>query len=331
MSFVVDSSEWSFDDWTANQVIVSIEKLLERVQTARERDETVWIGDDLQTRPVIDNLDLWSLSSPSSPITFAPELIQELAAWLGMAPRYLDEEWPEGMIETLIQIDGDEAKENSDLAWAHHHTRTGHAVACLGLKRSGVHSTTSSLGTVPVHWVLTEDGHRAFWQAAIKLEGDNEDALVRLALHAFPSLYFYDDVWRGLRHLGGGYLALRDEINKYLRVLDAWGAWVFTFPPPALNPDNEAGNAVAGSLPTNQVIERRFLGFNLTIAPENPNVYANSACRSAREIEIGSRHLYCEWHAKLELHRNRLHIHGPVPESGNRVIIAIISEHLPLP
>lgn len=332
MSFVVDSSEWSFDGWTTNQVTVSVERLLERVRIARERNETVWIGDDLQTRPVVDNLDLWSLSSPSAPIILAPELVQELAAWLGRAPRYLDEEvWPEGMTETLIQIADDGAKENPDLAWAHHHVKAGRAVACFSLDRSGIHLTTSSLGTVPVHWVLTEESHKAFWQAAIDLEGDNEVTLERLAPHAFPNLYFYFEVWHGLHQLGGGYNALRDEIKKYLRVLDAWGAWVFTFPPPALSPNDSAGNSVVGGLPTNQVIERRFLGFNLTFAPEKPNVYANAACRSAREIVIGTNPLYCEWHAKLELHRNRLHIHGPVPESGNKVIIAIVDEHLPLP
>ena len=59
MAFVVDSSEWQFDGWTAAQVVGAIERLLGRVYIARERSETVWIGEGLQTRLVLEDLDLW--------------------------------------------------------------------------------------------------------------------------------------------------------------------------------------------------------------------------------------------------------------------------------
>lgn len=67
------------------------------------------------------------------------------------------------------------------------------------------------------------------------------------------------------------------------------------------------------------------------MAPENPDVYLDNRCRRAREIAIGERTLYCEWHGKLELHQNRVHIHPPVIESNGKVIIAFFHEHLPLP
>lgn len=331
MAFVVDSSEWHFDGWTVAQVVGSIERLLDRVQSARERNETVWIGDSLQTRPVLNDLDLWSLSSRDSPIHLPQEVCQELAAWLGSARRYLDDDWPDGLEETELRIGDDEPRDNEDVAWAHHHVRGDRAVACLGLTRSGVYETSSKLGKVPVHWILDEAGHRGFWRNAIGLEGDDEISLEALGPHAFPDLYFVDGVWQGLHRLGGGYLALRAEIKRCLGVLDDNGVWIFTCPPPALSPNETGADAKTGGSPTNQVIERRFLGFNLNVAPEKPNVATNAACRTAREVTIGAKTLYCEWHAKLELHRNRIHIHAPVRESGNKVIIAIIDEHLPLP
>lgn len=331
MAFVVDSSEWHFDGWTEAQVVEAIERILGRVQIALERGETIWIGDSLQTRSVLEDLDLWSLSAPDAPVRLPPEVFHELAAWLGSARRYLDDEWPCGMEETVLRIGNDEARDNEDVAWAHHHVRSGRAVACLGLTRSGLYETTSNYGAVPVHWVLDEVGHRRFWRAAIEVEGGDERRLEMFAPHAFPDLYFIDCVWRGLHRLGGGYLASRDEVMRYLCVLDDYGAWVFTCPPPALSPNEIGGDEKRGGKPTNQVIERRFLGFNLNVAPEKPNVAADPVCRNAREVTIGTKTLYCEWHGKIEPHRNRIHIHAPVPESGNRVVIAIIDEHLPLP
>jgi hypothetical protein len=56
----------------------------------------------------------------------------------------------------------------------------------------------------------------------------------------------------------------------------------------------------ADGLPSNQIIEHRFKGFNLDVAPEKPNVYAHGESRKARETKLGTRTLYCEWHVKLE-------------------------------
>lgn len=330
MAFVVDGSEWSFDGWSVEAIANAIGALLDRVWTAHERNETVWIGDDLQTRPVLRNLDLWSLFSAEAPILPA-ELGHELASWLGSASFYLDEDvWPDGGMETHIQVAANLAEDNADLAWAHHHVRSGRAVACLGLTRSGPHRTTSNQGNATVHWVQNEVTHRAFWRDAIEVEGDSEESLRRLAAHAFPDLYFHVDVWRGLGRFVGGYLAMRSHVRHYLAVLDDHGHWAFTFPPPALS-RVETTEDEPKTRPTNQVIERRFLGLKLTMAPENPDVYANGRCRRAREIIIGEQTLYCEWHGKLEPHQNRIYLHPPVPESNNKVVIAIFHEHLPLP
>ena len=91
MAFVVDAAEWHFHGWTALDVQRAIESFLERVLTARERDEAVWVGDDFQTRCVLMQRDLWSLRSPDSPLQLPEEIWQELVAWLGLAQRYADQ------------------------------------------------------------------------------------------------------------------------------------------------------------------------------------------------------------------------------------------------
>lgn len=332
MSFVVDGAEWRFDGWTAEEVFTALDKLLARVHKARERDEMVWIGEDLQSRPMLGTLDLWSLCSDAAPIRLSVELTQELSAWLAKAPQYLDEkEWPEGFADdNTVRIAENPSEANADVAWAHHHIRAGRAVACLGMKRAGPVKTTTSKGSALVYWVQDENTHRLFWRDAIRIEGDCKETLERLAPHAFPDLYFHDGVWSGMQKLGGGYAASRDRIRHYLSALDDGGRWAFTFPPPALS-RGEACGPDSTARPTNQIIERRFQGMDLDMAPENPNVYADRVCREAREILVGGRALYCEWHGKLEGHRNRIHVHPPVPQSNDKVVIGIIHEHLPLP
>jgi hypothetical protein len=328
MAFVIDGLEWCFDEQTADDVIKAIENLLVRVRVARERREKVWIGDDLQTKYVLANFDLWSLCAPGAPIKFSSEIVQELAAWLGSAPRYLDEEWPDGLDVTLIEKDGQVARENSDLAWAHHKTRSGQPVGCLSLYTSKICDTKSSLGNANIHYIKDESAHRFFWR--LGLNGGTAEMLERFSPNAFPDIYFCPGIWRGFRGLAGGYLAIRDQIWKYLCVLDDYGRWIFCAPNLA-TPFQISDDWNVNTRPSNQLIERRFKSHNLEMTPENPNVFKDKTCREAREISIDNKLLYCEWHGKLEPHRNRLYVHPPIFQSNWKVIMAIAHEHLPLP
>lgn len=330
MAFVVDGSEWKFDGLSSQEITAVLESFLDRIHLALDRSELVWIGENLQIQSVFGDFDLWSLKAVDSPISLPHEIWEELAAWLGRSHCYLDDEWPAGMPEAVTEIDGVSVAENMDAAWAHHKVREGRAVACLGLRRNGVHTTKSSVGSANVHWVNDEASSLDFWRAAIYLEGDNNESLRRLAVHAFPNLYFHPDVWAGLHRLSGGYLGNRDQIKRHFAILNDYGGWAFTCPPPALAP-NESIGPEPNQRPSSQIIGRRFHGFNIVMAPENPNVYANSNCRKAREVKIGEKIIYCEWHAKIEAHQNRIHVHPPIKESGEKFIIAIIDSHLELP
>lgn len=330
MAFVVDGSQWSFSGWTANQIALALDVFLDRVEIVGRRLEKIWIGSDLQSRDVYDGMDLWSLVC-SPDFAGHAEVVQELAAWLGRAAYYEDEdEWPEGFEDALdISIDNGKTQTNPDVAWAHHWVRSNRAVGCLAITDSGVRATKTRLGSASVHWLKSENEQRAFWRSAIDVEGDSEMTLERLAKHAFPDLYFYQDVWQGIRRFNGGYASAGAELCRYLGILNDYGEWAFTCPPPTLHPD-EMPSARDGA-PSNQIIEKRFSGLGITMAPENPDVYKDGNCRRAREVALGGRVLYCEWHGKLEAHQNRIHIHAPVKESSGKVVIAIFRDHLPLP
>jgi hypothetical protein len=50
-----------------------------------------------------------------------------------------------------------------------------------------------------------------------------------------------------------------------------------------------------------------------------------------RDIEFGGEIHRCEWHAKLEPQRNRIHFALPCAGLGDRVLIGMFVEHLPMP
>ncbi|BBN89444.1 hypothetical protein [Azospira sp. I09] len=331
MAFVIDSAEWDFNGWTSSDVQHVIEGLLDQLAHIAENREEVWVGDDLQTRAVYKGMDLWRLRDVESEIQLDDEVWQELAAHLGRIPRYLDDEdrWPDGIDDFCIAIGSEAARDNIDVAWAHHHIRARKAVACLGLKRRGPLQTTTKSGTADVHWIRDEASEVDFWQSAIVVEGDTKDVLERLCHRAYPNLHFAHNVLHNADQFNGGYYSNLPQLKHYLKTLNEHGIWVFTAPPPAENRNDPAGTATID--PTAQLIQRRFELLGLVIAPENPDVFRNGVCRRAREIVIGGRSLYCEWHCKLQAHQNRVHIHSPVIESEGKLVIAIIARHLPLP
>lgn len=329
MAFVVDSAEWCFDGWSEFEAIGAVESLLDRISQAGARGEKVWIGQGLQTRLVLGGADLWSLRSPDSPIKFSPEIWQELTAWLTNPAYYEEAEQPLGVEVIDIEVGQNLPASNPDAAWAHHHVRTGYPMGCFGLRRRGKHLTTTAYGIATLHWITDESEHREFWRDSIIILGGGKEVLRERAPHAYPDLYFPATAWGGLNDLSS-YLALRQEIWKYLGVLDDSAHWVFTFPPPALIKGEPAGPDRTAA-PSQQVIEKRFQNLGLVLSPEKPNVFARKECRTAREIVISDLTLYCHWHAKLQPHIDRIHIHPPVAQSRQKVVVAIFHKHLPLP
>lgn len=331
MAFVIDGSQWAFDGFSPNELTSALETLLARLAVAVEREERVWFGDDLQTRPVFFGRSIWELWSGDSPVRLEPELKQELSAYLMRASYYLDEpEWPDGITDTAISIGEAAPNHNPDVAWAHYSVLGGRAVACLGWKRSGCLVTSSSAGKASVHFVSDEQGHCQFFRDAIEVERDTEECLQRFAAHAFPNLFFLDGLWQGLGDFEGKYARVRKELRRTLAILNDHGHWIFSAPPPALTKEEET-QSHTGRNPDNQIIERRFIPHGLDVAPENPDVFESRKCRAARQRTLGGRTLYLEWHVKLEPHENRVHIHAPCPESEDRLIVGIFHRHLPLP
>ncbi len=332
MTYVVNGADWDFSGKTKEYIEQSVGAFLDFIDLLDVREELVKIGDDFQSRMMLGESSLWEMFSAESEPELSGELKQELAAWLGPIQYYADDpDWPVGIEETSISIGAAAPVHNPDVAWVHHCLRGGIAAACINLGPPSIRNTQTALGTAQVHFVLGEESRRLFWRDVILIEGDSAESLARNAPRAYPDLYFVNGVLAHLDRLSGGYLASRTRVQAAFAILNDWGGWIFTCPPPVLTPFESTLGVATGTDPSNSVIETRFLGFGLTVAPEKPNVWEHRRSREARETVIENRRFYCHWHVKLQLHRNRIHIHPPAQESGWKVVVGMIDEHLPLP
>ena len=331
MAFVVDGSDWKLDGKSAAQVNAAIEQFLDALADAKDAEVPVWFGENFQADPVLGVQILWDLMSPGSPLPLPTELWQELTAYLGQSRNYIDDgEQPQGFPTYVdIAINGGPTVPNRDVAWTHHSVRNGRAVACIGLWRTGVFSTTSAVAPQSLHWVGDSRSVAEFWREGINIEGNTLVAFERLATRAYPKLHFVGNV---LQHAGdfvGGYHSNAPNLKRHLAVLNDYGHWAFTSAPPAQDPTEPPGPA--GNQPPDQLVQTRFARKQVEIAPEHANVKSNKTCREAREVTLGGKLLYCEWHCKLQSHQNRIHVHRPVSESNDKLVVAIFAQHLPLP
>ncbi len=331
MSFVVNGADWQFDGLAAPEVHKKVDGFLSLLADADRAGDTVWIGDDFQRRPMFADEDLWSLLGRNGRFALEDQLLQELTAWLMRAPYYADQDdWPAAADETNIAIGGAPVGSNTDVAWVHHSVRSGQRMGVFSLVRSGPVQTITSQGSIDLFFVVDPFDHQLFWRDILRKSARGLDLLQEIAHKAYPNIYFVEGAISGVDNLAGGYLPFRDAVQSCFEALSDHGAWIFTAPPPALTPTEPAG-ADSDAQPSRKIIEDRFHGFGITAAPEHSDVYAKRACRAAREVVVGGATLYCEWHIKLEKHQNRIHIHSPTPGSKNRVIVAVVNRHLPLP
>lgn len=331
MRFVLEESSWHWEGTDRDGYIERIEQLLDRLDVADGRNEPFAANTDLQHQKVYGEWSLVDLLwQDSSPLALPWEVRERLAARLAVMQWWDEngEAWP-AVFEVEI---GGQPRFSPGAALCCERVRSGRATACLALPGgfSGPCAVRAGTAQAQVHFVTDEKTHRAFFRDALDVERADERRLQELAPHAFPDIWFIDEVWRGLRDFKGGYVRARDNLLRLLVALDDHGAWIFTDTTGRLSPDESA--PAGRKVPiTNQLIEQRFVGWGLRVAPEKPNVREDKRCREARERTLGRRIIYCEWHCKLEGQTNRVHFHGPVVESGHKVIVAILAEHLPLP
>jgi hypothetical protein len=198
------------------------------------------------------------------------------------------------------------------LAYALTSTLKGKGVACLVLGASphrGFVMANASVGGAEIYFFAESSALPPFWRSLYEVENIPENAFFELTERAFPKLIFHENLTFG--RFEGSYRELRPDVVKHLAVLNDHFLTAHTA---ALGRANE----IEATLTTHGLAR---------VSPESPKTHRNTKAMSQRYVRYQDREICCEWHTKIEGHRNRIHF-AFGSEFGDRILIGIFVDHL---
>ena len=318
--FVLDESSWAgaTEANLAGGLDDAIERLLERLDVARDRDEPVVKHENYYETDLGDGVRLYaSLFDPSCPVRLDRDLTNRVITALDRANTFDDSQ--------LTQYDAEfhqKIRFAPGVVWAHTSCREGHHVAVfllpLGEVPVGKVPVTVADATLEIFFVAGESQHVDFFRSVIELENADEAKFERLARSAFPALDWADNVWRGLGHLSRPYIEVRDKLVRCLGGLSDHGAACF----------DEFEAADPRQL-------ARVLSAHVGAKTSDENGATKQHPQSKRDRARHHRGIdkVFWWHVKLKPHVDRIHfLYEPSPGSGpklreSRIVVGLFKDH----
>lgn len=239
--------------------------------------------------------------------SFDPDTCRLLLGLLGKSSNW--DEDPDVAIDPEVTVDG-QPDIGYGVAWAHHSVRARQGVAVVTVPQrfsAGHHDVEAGEDSwrADVYFVVSADDHKGFFRTIYELEDVSEEAFFGLAERAFPDLLFAEGL--DFRHFEGTYRELRSPVVFHLaRIHDGFA---------------EAHRAENGR---SEGVSTR-LGIKVSI---EGTTRRSERLMKLRDVEFGGRVYRCEWHAKIEAHRNRIHFHPGDETTDERILIGIFHRHL---
>lgn len=318
--FALDENSWAEFTASSGDLDAAVAALLDRLDTARERNEAVVKHPDFyETAVGVGALLYEILFSDTSPVRLERDICERLRLALDRIAQ-LDE----GEMISYDATFGGCRRFAPGVAWAHGRREQGHAVAVLPLPRLGgtegptrvvVGSTAHTL-----YFVTTEDEHTAFFRDAISVEDMGHDLLQAIAHSAFPELVWVDGVWHELRaHRKCFFGPHRDTLVRHLAVLNDHGARLFH--------EHPGGSGV----------DKELDALGVDASPENGKARNHEPSKRDRTRTFQGRSHVFWWHTKMRWDEGRVHFlhqpsqEAPQPSEFGRIVIGIFVDHCVLP
>ncbi|MCK9928064.1 hypothetical protein MXD62_12915 [Frankia sp. Mgl5] len=157
---------------------------------------------------------------------------------------------------------------------------------------------------VDLCFIVVDADLRRFLRSLFALDDVAEADFFGLAAEAFPALCFAEKL--AFRRFAGGYVN-RDAVVRHLAALNDQFADLYV---------EFHGNSAR--------ISAR-LGVPVSI---EGNTRASKKLMRERDAVYDGQDFRCEWHSKIEPHRNRIHFHPGDERTQGRLLIGIFVEHL---
>jgi hypothetical protein len=231
------------------------------------------------------------------------QILQKLPDWGDETREYLDE----------VRIGGEAGLVLVEsVAYALVSKLRGHSVACLvfpGSGRRGSLDVAGGDGTAQVFFFAGRDELPTFWRAIFRAEDVREPDFMEIARHAFPDLVFHEDLSFG--KFADPYLELRDRVVAVLAILN-----------------DHFLAAHRESRGVRDQVQARLRAHGVKASPESGRTHSQNAKIAQRDRDHNEKTVRCDWHAKLDWNRNRIHFAPlPAPDDG-KILIGIFADHL---
>jgi hypothetical protein len=305
---VLDEASLRFDGLDAPTVTENIDQLADVLGELRRTGHPVAVSSLLYDVECMAGLTLADFLFAVDRRLVSPEVSRRLAIQFDRCPS-----WTSYQDEVTGDVWLDE--QPLDLAFSVDYailsTMRGFAVACVvfpACARRGPTMARNHKGAARIHFVASS-AIVDFWRSLFADEDIPESGFFDLAEAAFPDLMFASNISFG--RFAGAYAALREPVVAILGALN-----------------DHFADALAGGRGVAHQVQALLGRYGLDVSPESPGTRASPRLMKMRDVAYGGRVYRCEWHAKVERHRNRIHFALPQADLENRILIGIFVDHL---
>ena len=304
--FVVDENSLVLDRVPASDREAEIESMIGELQALQEGGERVDILSGWGSLICLEGEDVADVLAQGN--VFDRDNSSLLLRLLGRCGAW--DEDPTTVIEDEVIVD-QEPHRSFGIAWARNMVMAGCGMAIVTARHrfsGGAHAVDQLKRPrlVNVVFVASPTDHPRFYRTLYSVENTPESEFFAIAVKAFPDLAFAPTL--NFQHFEGAYVLRRPEVVHHLSLINDYFLEFF--------------KAERGS---SRSIAMR-LGLDLSIEGQ----YRKSQARMRyRDAKFGDHVYRCEWHSKLEPHRNRIYFHIGDEGTDGRVLIGIFHRHLP--
>lgn len=307
---VVDESGFDFRGLSRDELADHLDDFndaLDELLSAHQVAVSPWWGEQLCT----DDLELCQfLYDVRSSHGVSPDIRRRLGLLLDRCRTW--DVGPEDDFPDEVHIAGSASATAWSVGYALSRTLAGFCIACLvfpAVVHRGWVEVSGAPGTVEMYFFGEASGLLPFWRALFEREDVPESAFFDRALDAFPALVLAPGL--SFRRFDGTYREMRSWVVKVLGVL---------------NDHFERALTAHSGQPS--AVQAELGAFGVDLSPESPNTRAKPRIVRQRDVQHDGEVYRCEWHAKKDPHRNRVHFSLPEQRLEGKIFIGIFVDHL---
>lgn len=306
---VLDESSLDFRCLADSEIQLHLDELSDAIQELRTDGETtvacppMWDGVEC-----LDGCQLYQFLSREHESSVDRDTLVRAFRLLSSCPEWTADEES----DISVFINGEEVPTALSVGYALGRAVARHGVACLvfgASRRRGLLPVRGLIGEANIYFFAAAADLPMFWRFLFSFEDVREGDFFALGEVAFPNLVLHPGL--SFNKFDGAYSDLRD------RVVGILGALCDHFA-------DEYARCRGLPYETQAAMGQ----YHVDLSPEAPKTRGSDRLMRLRRRDYQGVEFTCEWHAKLERHRNRIHFALPAPELEGKILIGIFDEHL---